>query len=442
MEDDSPTDRDEFAISTVSCSMKTYQKGKEDKVLQNVLSDVHGCESRTMMSKRVQALRGYRGLAKCFAQDLDEKFDLHPRPRTLSRVPTAGDRQVCDIATKIDHKATLESQETIELTHCGTMNMEKRAKDLVAEAARMMTISDRTRALNDQQMVSTLGIMSTRLGNAAQSAAATAEVAPVDGKQDPEGTNIFLLERDPLHEQSTSSKKGPLPAAYTLPIRRDQIDTASRHLHRFFHSPHESYSRLAEQARDNQIPGEWVTVMQQQWLLSSGSKLLWIVGKPLPPGNIDEKIPVAHIVSLAKGLGLPCIWHSCVVPDPQQGGPEDVIKWMMLVSLVYSLVRQLCLLTPRQFGRPRFDYNLELDELFDELDASLASLNKALAILQYLLELSPGLLVCAIDGLELLDHPRTTPHIEKLIDILRNPPQGYHFKVLLARSGFHAPHVG
>lgn len=102
-----------------------------------------------------------------------------------------------------------------------------------------------------------------------------------------------------------------------------------------------------------------------------------------------------------------------------------------MVVLLYSLIRQLTLLVPEEVGEVS-----STTSLLKTLDGTAKSIPAALQVLQALLRHAPSLLVCVIDGLQLLDHPDLEQYVDDLLSILRTGDDGRVLKVLLTSEGF------
>jgi hypothetical protein len=106
------------------------------------------------------------------------------------------------------------------------------------------------------------------------------------------------------------------------------------------------------------------------------------------------------------------------------------VKMDGLISLLYSLVRQLIMLTPATI-EDGYDYH----SLLPSLNGAPESIPKALRLIEVLLRQVPRLLLCVIDGLQILDHGSATRYIGQLVDILQTREDGRVRKVLFTTSG-------
>ena len=180
------------------------------------------------------------------------------------------------------------------------------------------------------------------------------------------------------------------------------------------------------------IAGEIVSRLQH-WISARNSKVLWLMGTPLSPlRTSDEANAAAHVVDLVNSSGILCMSFFCeghVGSDVASLGAID--PQQRLILLLYYLVRQLVLYTPEVF-EDDCDYQAE----FSQLNGTPESIPRALRMIRRLLGLAPRLLLCVIDGLQRLDQPATSAHIEELLVILREPAGDKVIKLLLTTRGF------
>ena len=84
-----------------------------------------------------------------------------------------------------------------------------------------------------------------------------------------------------------------------------------------------------------------------------------------------------------------------------------------LIALTYAFIRQLIELLPSFIS-----YTEDLrEQRFKKLDGSVDSYDEAITVLGALFELSPPILLCVIDALEVLNERSTTKHIPALMII-------------------------
>ena len=161
---------------------------------------------------------------------------------------------------------------------------------------------------------------------------------------------------------------------------------------------------------------DWQVVSALEDWTTSGSQILCIVG---PNQAVDMSpttmVATQYMVS-ANQANIPIISYFCELPRPRTKLPRGMTAEMSgLVSLIYALIRQLIELLPsfmsctEGLGEQRFT----------KLDGRVDSLDEAIAVLGELLDLSPPMLFCVIDGFETLDDRSTTKHMTAFVNTLR-----------------------
>lgn len=117
----------------------------------------------------------------------------------------------------------------------------------------------------------------------------------------------------------------------------------------------------------------------------------------------------AYYVWKARQEGIPVISHFC---SPARH-PKKIPG---LIALVYSLIRQLLELAPPKLN---FDGAWDLSgDRFQQLDGKIDTWNEALKILDMMMYFRPPLLLCVLDGLEVLESENTAQYIKPLILLL------------------------
>ena len=87
-----------------------------------------------------------------------------------------------------------------------------------------------------------------------------------------------------------------------------------------------------------------------------------------------------------------------------------------LISLTYALIRQLVELIPPGMNEHPDSLNRRS---FERLDGCSETMDDALDVLGQLLDQSPPVLLCIIDGLQKLDDRETRQHLKLLLETLR-----------------------
>ena len=163
---------------------------------------------------------------------------------------------------------------------------------------------------------------------------------------------------------------------------------------------------------------DWqVVAALQEWTTSSSSQIINVVG----PSQIEElssTAPIAsHCIDLAVESRIPVISFFCELPRGGMSLPNSMTPEMgALISLAYALIRQLIELFPSA----TIEIPTSLSrQSFERLNGSSESLDEALEILGLLIDQSPPVLLCIIDGLQKLDDQETRRHLTLLLETLR-----------------------
>lgn len=163
---------------------------------------------------------------------------------------------------------------------------------------------------------------------------------------------------------------------------------------------------------------DWqVVAALQEWTTSSSSQIINVVG----PSQIEEPsstAPIAsHCIDLAVESRIPVISFFCELPRRGMTLPHPMTPEMAaLISLTYALIRQLIELFPSAMIQVPTSLNRQS---FERLNGFSESLDEALEILGLLLDQSPPILLCIIDGLQKLDDQETRRHLTLLLETLR-----------------------
>ena len=180
----------------------------------------------------------------------------------------------------------------------------------------------------------------------------------------------------------------------------------------------------------------------QEWSTSSSSQIINVVG----PSLIKEPSPTApiasHCIDLATQSGIPVISFFCELPQSRASVSKGESPEMAaLISLTYALIRQAVELVSTGMTRHPDTLNRQS---FERLDGYSETMDDALDVLGQLLDQSPPVLLCIVDGLQILDDQETGQHLTLLLETLRgqrrtesaeaaNPE--HMFKVLFTTAG-------
>lgn len=248
--------------------------------------------------------------------------------------------------------------------------------------------------------------------------------------------------------------KDPTPAAQstkegTLPFI--DIEIASRHLEI---SVKNGYP-INFAARPEDMPmASQVFKRVQEWMSTLDSERLWLHGPAYAAIPSQVSLAAASIVLASEQNKVKLIAYRVRVDDfldsdikplddmsllsddedfEKQSAPE----LERMVSMVYSLIRQMVWLLPDHVvTKANFSY-----ERFDELDGTVQTLPQAYDIFEELLALMPSLFLCIIDGIQLIDcgvyddEGCTADYLDRFLDILWRAESDRTMKVLLVSDG-------
>ncbi|KAK8115438.1 hypothetical protein PG984_011940 [Apiospora sp. TS-2023a] len=218
-----------------------------------------------------------------------------------------------------------------------------------------------------------------------------------------------------------------VPASVVL---NGNLDAASQHLEPFHDRDPLSIYTQASHPNARQVPSQVFTRLQR-WMSSTISAPLWVMGRPLTGRNNSiQSMVAARVVLLAGEAKVPCIWYICRPPVITSLKLILDQKQKLFVSMVYSLIRQLCQLVPIEVEK-----DFEGLEHLAELDGSPQSIPIALSLLKGLLDISPHLMICVIDGLQLLGCGELVKYVDELLEMLTGPVQDHVGKLLVTTSG-------
>ncbi|KAK6857299.1 hypothetical protein PG995_007486 [Apiospora arundinis] len=227
----------------------------------------------------------------------------------------------------------------------------------------------------------------------------------------------------PALEDTTPRDAGPV-------LRYEDLDSASRHLEPFDNRDHQLLCVQAHHPDSRQIPSQVLSRLRQ-WLSSTGSAPLWVMGRLLSTKSSMQSIIASHVVFRAGEADVPCVWFICrpLIITSLDSMVEQ--KQQLLTSLLYSLIRQLCRLVPDTLREEFEGY-----KLFTQLDGSPGAIPVALSLFRSLLQVSPDLLICVIDGLQLLDDSgELVRYVDELLAALTAPAHHHVVKLLVTTSG-------
>ncbi|GKU03969.1 phytanoyl- dioxygenase family protein [Fusarium langsethiae] len=213
------------------------------------------------------------------------------------------------------------------------------------------------------------------------------------------------------------------PASRT--VGREELEVESRQIEKYISDK----KNLSSDGNipNVQVPAE-IAVRVQTWITAADSQALWIKGLTHPTHGRVVSTTAAYVVALAYSTRIPCISFFC-----QLQGLSGQTQHEQLISLLYSLIRQLSLLVPETI-----DLSSDLLSDLRSLNGNLASIPLALKIIEILYDSAPPLLFCVLNGLQFLGKGADAS-IGHLIDILRKPHEGRVTKLLVTTRGLIPP---
>lgn len=163
---------------------------------------------------------------------------------------------------------------------------------------------------------------------------------------------------------------------------------------------------------------DWKVVSAlEEWTTATASQILCVTG----PSQFKEPCPTTLVASRCRDLAIqseiPVVSFFCKLPRQKGSSPgHQTRESLALISLTYSLIRQLADLLPSATLPSLHSLSQQRLAL---LDGSSDSLEDALKVLGDLLDLAPSVLLCVIDGFQQLDDPSTGAHLKMFLETLR-----------------------
>jgi len=224
-------------------------------------------------------------------------------------------------------------------------------------------------------------------------------------------------------------------------VRWSEVEVASRVLEV---TAENGYPIDLTESDDRMKAGPAIQQHLQDWMSATESRRLWLCGPVRTEEFGEVSMAAAYMVLLSERIKVSVIAYR--FRDDEFGLPEDQsakigMQWRRstemdrLTMMLYSMIRQLVWLLPEEIeSKSEFTF-----DRFDHLDGSTASLLDALNLFQELLALMPQLLVCVLDGFELVDNDvdpdGTAIYLALFLEILREAEQQRVLKVLLSSAG-------
>lgn len=151
----------------------------------------------------------------------------------------------------------------------------------------------------------------------------------------------------------------------------------------------------------------------RDWITDRNSQILAIGGSPATAFPSPVALISKCYANSARQAEVPVISHFCSLPATAASGMS--LQEQGLLSLVYSLIRQLIDCLP-----PIVDCAVSCElsaERLTALSGNLTSWKEVLSLIDILLHFAPPLLICVIDGIDVLQDPSTNVHIRSLVRV-------------------------
>ncbi|KAI3316662.1 hypothetical protein HD806DRAFT_517086 [Xylariaceae sp. AK1471] len=168
------------------------------------------------------------------------------------------------------------------------------------------------------------------------------------------------------------------------------------------------------------------------WMVENAApRTLWVSSPYDVAGTTSARAAALAVVTAAWQAETPLISHFCQRPQPSEMRAGMSIAQVGLVGMLYSLILQL-------FQFSAAEDNLEVSrESLAALDGSYESWSASLEVFRALLERTPVLMYCVIDGLNDLEWGGGGKECRQVLDVLlaRQRQAGTVFNILLTTAG-------
>ncbi|KUJ23828.1 uncharacterized protein LY89DRAFT_4130 [Mollisia scopiformis] len=223
-------------------------------------------------------------------------------------------------------------------------------------------------------------------------------------------------------------------AASESSLHRDEIVDSSKCLERFILGNSVDFLNILPPARFASAP---VATKLREWFAGRKSPFLWVRGPSAGRHSLELSSLSGSLIRAALESKAPIIFHFCEPIRQVDLEPGFGVEEAGAISLAYSLIRQLILLL-----EPEVDVRIDLSAArFRLLESPLINWKFAISILEDLLSLSPGVLLCVIDGFDELDYDLGQSLCRDLLTLFRRREQestqkGLVFKMLFTTRNF------
>lgn len=363
--------------------------------------------------------------------------------------------RIKDVVKEIEREASLQNQGILSHTHETVTHLEH----IITQVRRQNQLADQNRDLSHLDLSQKLDRIWLAIGEMGQNLATATVTRQLYASQlsiaqgsassefsSPPDAQIIVSNR---REEEMRPEEERAETATLIVHTRKEIEEASRPLIKFMGTyPHEISATSALPSTDNphpppagarQVTGQIVTRLQS-WISDPKSQILCIISPPFSANRHEATITAQHIISVLHSTDVPHVAVEICRVEPGSdvlNNTSQHLETARLIILLYSLIRQFTLLVPDPVGEAR-----SITSLLSSLDGTAQSIPAALQALHALLRHAPRLLICVIDGLQLLDHPDVEQAVNELLSILRvRDDGGKVFKVLLTSEGFFSSGV-
>ncbi|KAE9375263.1 hypothetical protein N431DRAFT_453923 [Stipitochalara longipes BDJ] len=233
-----------------------------------------------------------------------------------------------------------------------------------------------------------------------------------------------------LQQQSSRAAGGENPLNY----QRNAVLEASKGLEKFIIGNSVDLLNTLPPASFASIP---VATKLREWLSSRISTFLWVRGPPASHYPSDLSALSGSLINAALGSKIPILFHFCEPAKSVDLADGLNTEEAGVVSLVYSLIRQLILLL-----EPDVDASIDFSaERLSLLESPLGNWREVISFLNDLLTLSPGILLCVIDGIDDLDYGRGKSLCADILALMRrreaaSARSGLILKTLFTTTGY------
>ena len=168
----------------------------------------------------------------------------------------------------------------------------------------------------------------------------------------------------------------------------------------------------------------------QEWSNAEESQLLWLAGDGEPSIPSTLSAAAGSVIISATKLNIPVISHICSLENRSERGLSS--QESGLIGLLYSMISQMLIQVPKNV-QGLIDMSVKR---LSQLDGTMETWDVALGLLADLLSVAPPLLLCIIDGLDVLDSGQTAAKCVDILSLFWEPfASSSMLKVLLTTSG-------